>query len=247
MNVLGHPYVAWKVVGRLNKYLVAGSHLPDLVPFVPNSIFSFEEIHESPEKVLRFLEKKYPYARDLALGMMTHSVKFGADKFSREIEEWLLADNTNLRNELLQDILDSTGVGLETAKKLLHNYLWCGVDVHLLKAKLELVRDLAETHQLIDLEETSRILSECFKKDEKEVRRMVDYFFLPLKPGQLVSVKGLVEIWKKHAAGLKEKIVVDEEKTLQLAEKIYALFEDRWEGILEKVVIGTKKNLKPFI
>ena len=36
--------MAYKVVGKLNPYLAAGSHLPDLVSFVPNSVFSFGEI-----------------------------------------------------------------------------------------------------------------------------------------------------------------------------------------------------------
>ena len=34
MNFLGHSYVAHRVTGGLNPWLVAGSHLPDLVPFV---------------------------------------------------------------------------------------------------------------------------------------------------------------------------------------------------------------------
>lgn len=39
MNILGHPYVAYKVAGRLNKYLVAGAHLPDMALFVPSRFF----------------------------------------------------------------------------------------------------------------------------------------------------------------------------------------------------------------
>lgn len=37
MNVLGHSYVAYKVLDRLDKWVVAGSWLPDLVPFVPET------------------------------------------------------------------------------------------------------------------------------------------------------------------------------------------------------------------
>ena len=54
MNVLGHPYVAYRVFGRLDEWIVAGSWLPDLVPFVPDSVFEFEEIHESGERFLKF-------------------------------------------------------------------------------------------------------------------------------------------------------------------------------------------------
>ncbi len=34
-----------------------GSYLPDIVPFVPNSVFEFEEIHEGGEKFLDFLDQ----------------------------------------------------------------------------------------------------------------------------------------------------------------------------------------------
>lgn len=248
MNILGHAYVAFKVTGRLNKYLVAGSHVPDLVPFVPDSVFSFEEIHESGDKFLKFLEEKHPYARDLALGMMVHSVKYGADKFNRAIEEWLLADNEESRSELAREIVDCSGVNLEVARKgRIHNYLWAGIDFYLLKKQRQFVGDLAETHRLINREEIASLLAEGFRKEEKEVKRMVDYLLKPTRPELLTSLEGLVEIWKKFLAVLPEKDAVNETKTIWLFGKIYLLFENQWEKILLEVVTDVKKRLGSFL
>lgn len=60
MNVIGHPYIASKVFGRLTEDLVLGSFISDIVPFVPSSVFEFEEIHEGGEKFLELIFPKQP-------------------------------------------------------------------------------------------------------------------------------------------------------------------------------------------
>lgn len=248
MNVLGHPYVASKVTGRLNKYLVIGSHLPDLVPFVPNPIFTFEEIHEGGEKLLRFLDEKYPRARDLAIGMITHSYKFGADKFNREIENWLLDDNKQIRDELALKIVDCSAVTLRVAKKYrMHNYLWSGIDLYLLEHETKFVRDLAEIHGKINRKEIADLLAECFEKEQREVKRMVNYLLKPIKPELFISLDGLTSVWKVALAGLPEKDKVDKEKTKKLFKEIYQRYKNRWQDILEKVITDVKVKVKPFL
>jgi hypothetical protein len=39
MNIAGHSYVAFKTWGKMDSYLVAGSHLPDIFPFASISVF----------------------------------------------------------------------------------------------------------------------------------------------------------------------------------------------------------------
>ncbi|MCG2686187.1 hypothetical protein L6258_02355, partial [Candidatus Parcubacteria bacterium] len=112
MNILGHPYVADESVGPLDKWLLTGSYLPDLVPFVPNSVFKFEEIHEGGERFLQFLDEHAPDKRNLALGMLTHGVKYGADKFSRDIEEQF----EESREDLAKKIAAASGVSIEVAR-----------------------------------------------------------------------------------------------------------------------------------
>lgn len=133
MNILGHNYIAFRVIGHLNELTIAGSEIPDLVPFVPDSVFTFEEIHESGDDLLRFLDATYPEKRDLAISMMCHSVKFGADAFNSDIDTWLIGDDDKLKKSLATKIADCASIPYEVAyHNRLHNYLWGGLDVYLM-------------------------------------------------------------------------------------------------------------------
>lgn len=248
MNTLGHPYVAYKVTGRINPYLVAGSHIPDLVPFVPDSVFSFEEIHESPDKFLKFLDEKYPDKRDLALGMMSHSMKFGADKLSHTVEGWFLENRQPLRQKMANDIVACSKISFEAANTgRMHNYIWNGVDVYLLRHESDFVRQLKSNYQQVDFAEVATLLAEGFGKDRREVGRMVDGYFSSFNPDDYTSVAGLVRVWRSYLAKLPQGDDVDLEKTQALFEKIYHLFEDRWEEVLELVIDDVRKRMEPFL
>lgn len=248
MNILGHPYVAFKTIGKLTPLVVAGSLLPDLVPFVPNSVFTFQEIHESPDLFFDFLQRNYPKKKDLALGMMSHSVKLGADKFNQEIEGWLLAGNQETRKELAEKIVDCSGVSAEVAEKFrLHNYLWLGIDVYLLKNKQEFIIDLAKVYPQIDCLEIATLLSEAFQKDTNKVLRMVDYLLLPLTQKQIVTLDDLSSAWRIMMAGLPEKDNVNETKAFLLFEEIYERFEEKWEKILEGTIGEVGRTMEPFL
>ena len=239
MNILGHPYIAYKVLGRLNWRIVAGSHLPDLVPFSPDSVFSFKEIHESGDKLL---------PGDLGLAMMTHSVRFGADKFNREIEKWLLKDNDRLKKELALQIVECSGVSFKiAATSRIHNYLWSGVDVYLLKNKSQIVRKIADLFYRIDSQEIADILAHAFKKNREKVKGVIDRFFIPLKKEDLVSLPGLIRIWRTVLARLPEKDAVDEKQTIALFQKIYLLFEKQWQDILNLVIEDVKTRMADFL
>lgn len=246
MNFLGHAYVAYKTTGRLNQYLLAGSYLPDLVPFVPHSVFGFEEMHEGGEKLLKFLKKNSFYAQDLAIGMISHSSKLGADKFNREIENWLLEEKT--KRKLALKIVGCSEVSFEVAFQWrVHNYLWAGIEIYLLRKNFQFVQKIADLYPEINNKKISLILSNCFQKEPKAVQRMVDYHFGAIDPIGLLSLNGLVKIWRKGMAGLPEKDNIDEIKTRQLFEEIYTSFENQWQGILEKVIDQTKINLENFL
>jgi len=137
MNILGHAYVAVKALSGKKSLLITGSLLPETSPFILNNPFTWKEIHESGDKFLKFLDSHYPDKRDLALGIMAHSVKYGADKYNRDIEKWLLKDNLKLKRKLALRIVDCSSISLKVAEEArMHNYLWGGVDVFLLQKKL---------------------------------------------------------------------------------------------------------------
>ncbi|MFH1566021.1 MAG: hypothetical protein ABIB98_02360, partial [bacterium] len=159
MNIIGHSYVSAKVMGRLTDDLILGSILPDMVPFVPGTTFQFEEIHEGGEKFLKFLDVSCPQRRDLALGMLCHGVKFGADRFSPDIEK-RFADK---REELARRIAMASGISLEIASRYrFHNFLWWGVDVQLLWNDPDFVENLSRKFSQMDITETANLLARCF-------------------------------------------------------------------------------------
>jgi len=248
VNIIGHPYVAFKTWGKMNSYLAVGSHLPDIFPFASVSVFKFDEIHEGGEKFLTFLRKNHPDKIGLAIGMICHSVKYGADRFNPEIENWLLTGRPELKRSLSEKIADCSSIDLKTAETArLHNYLWSGVDLYLLKNKKNFINDLAKAHSEANLEKISDVLSKAFHKKKDEVKTIVDQFFNPFKSENLLfSVSGLTRIWKQVLAGLPEKDNVNEKKAILLFENIYSLFEDQWQDILTTVINEVRAKTKKF-
>ncbi len=70
INYFGHTWVAFQAIKRHDPYLLAGSHIPDLVPYVTNSVFTFDEIHESGDSLYQFLKENHPGCINLALGIL---------------------------------------------------------------------------------------------------------------------------------------------------------------------------------
>lgn len=245
MNILGHAYVASKAVKGSENLLVIGSLLPESSPFIADSPFTWEEIHESGEKLLRFLDKNNPKARGLALGILAHSKEFGADKFNKLVED-IVGEK---KEELARKIVDCSGVRIETAReRRLHNYLWWGMDLWILKTRPEFVVKLKKIVSAANIEEISAILSEAFSKDQSKVQMMMEILFKDMyRPEDLNSSLGLARIWSRQVAGLPDKDEVDCGKTALLFEEIFLMFQNKWEEILGEVVNQVKENLKIII
>ncbi len=240
MNVIGHPYVAKRVAGRLTGDLVLGSYYPDIVPFVPGSVFEFEEIHEGGKKLLDFLDKYSPGRRDLALGMLCHSAEFGADGFSRSIAERF----ESKREEYGKRIAEASEISLEIASRArFHNFLWWGVDVQLLRHRRNFVEDLAKKISQIDVSEAASLLAECFDKEIADVSQDILFLLRSYTPERFLSIQGLVEIWANMAAGLPQGDNVNVEKAKRVFEDCARLLEDSWEEILEEIVVEVKNNM----
>lgn len=249
MNFLSHPYVAFKVTGRISPDLVAGSLLNDLAFFVPQPAFSFEEIHEGGEELLGYL-KTHGFPPDLAIGVLTHSVKYGADLFSRKLEK----EYEGYREELTKKIMRvSPNISQEIATKArFHNYLWWGVDVQILEHYPTFAKKVRNCLRLVDLEKINKILADCFRKDPSHVKKNLNFFYGPLEKNNLQTVGDLVKIWQAAASGLPEKDEVDYTKALKLFEECGLIVEDRWQTVLEEVISTLRTNLcnyllaKPF-
>lgn len=237
--------MATEAVKGDRQLLILGSLLPESFPFIKKNPFGLEEIHEGGERFLEFLDRRYPKSRDLALGILSHSKKFGADKWSERIED-LAGDS---REDFLNGITQvSRWSNLMFAKYRLHNFLWWGLDIWILRKKPDFVNEVKLVLKEVNIDETSKLLTECFGRDYVQVKKAVATLFKKIYQWQdLTTVNGLAHIWQRQAAGLPEKDKVDPLKTAVLFEEIYFSFQNNWEGILERVITGVKKNLGSFV
>ena len=244
MNILGHAYVATEAVKGNRQLLILGSLLPESFPFVSGNPFGWEEIHEGGEVFLQFLKKKYFENQDLALGMMTHSAKFGADGWDKEIEKYVDAK----KKKILEGISVASGVNLKIAELRLHNFLWWGMDVWILRNYPDFVNEIISAIKDVKMEEISGLLAGCFNKNHSESKRTVEFLLKNVyQPQDLNTIGGLARIWRRQAAGLPEKDKVNPQKATALFEEIYLMFQNQWSKIMEEAIEMVKKNLKPFV
>lgn len=249
MNILGHNYIAFRLLGHVSPNTLLGSHIPDFVPFLPSSIFTFEEIHENNEDLLKFVGTNYPKSLDLPLSMLCHSIKYGADEYSREIDTWLLENNEKLEDKLSKMISKASNITYETARgPRLHNYLWCGVDLYLIKNNPDnIVKKLVSSLDNINYKNTAHILGDYYKKDVKGVETNLRQHFGLLKSETFQNTKGFTEFWSKFLLPLKENDNLDIKEGIKLLEFIYKTFEDEWENIMNQVEQKVKQKMKPFL
>lgn len=244
MKILGHAYIATRAVKGNKQLLIAGSLLPEMLPYIPNDVFEYNELHEGGKKLLKYLNKNHPEKRDLALGLLSHGVEFGADKFEKE-SETLVEEK---RESILRTIVKANAVTLEIAKYRLHNYVGLGIDWLLVQNESELVKEVQKTLREIDIDEISHLLVEGFEKDETKVKKMVETLFKKIyRSEDLTSIEGLTRIWARQAVGLPEKDKVDIRKASELIQRCAKLLENKWRGYLEKVKFEVSKNLRNFI
>ncbi len=248
MNLIGHNYIAKQVLGRLNPLIVAGCHLPDIVPFIKDSAFSFDEIHESPDKVYAYLVKNAPKSADLGLAMMTHSVKYGADRFNRDIDGWLIGDNMLLKKRIGEMIVKSSGLDVEVAQgPRLHNYLWAGLDFYLLDTQPEFVKEVAKCYKAIDTSKTSQLLAEIFAKPYSEVKNNVDQLIGDVTETDITTKEGYINFLRVFTSQLPEKDDMDQEQTKETLDFIEHAFIDRWNPTINHIVGEVQNNINQFI
>jgi len=244
MNILGHSYVATHSVHGDNSLLIIGSLLPESFLFISNNPFSQEEIHEGGKKFLWFLRDTYPDKCDLALGMLSHGYNKGADKFNKEIEMYAGSQ----REKLLNEIAECSSIDLNTAEYRLHNFLWWGVDVWILRKFPRFVEKIQRTLGGVDIGGISRLLSEAFGKKQQATERVMKILFREIyQPRDLTSIEGLTRIWARQAKGLPEKDRVDITKAVGVIRICVNLLKNEWKNYLEKVRVDVSKNLKVFL
>lgn len=244
MKILGHAYIATHAIDGDNQLLIVGSLLPEMLSYVPNDVFEYKELHEGGKKLLRYLDNHYPEKRDLALGMLSHGVEHGADKFIKQLEGFI----SGKRRSFLEKISQANSISLKFAEYRVHNFLGLGIDWLLIRNESELVREVQQALRKINVEKVSHLLAKGFEKDKAKVGAMVETLFKEIyQPEDLTSVKGLARIWARQTAGLPEKDQVDVQRAAEIIEECANLLREKWEDYLANLVNSVKLNLKPFV
>lgn len=244
MKILGHAYIATHAIEGNNRPLIIGSLLPEMLPYIPNDVFEYEELHEGGKRLLEYLDSCHPEKRDLALGLLSHGVEVGSDKFSRESEKFVASK----KEFLLEKISRAHEINLKTAEGRLHNYVGLGIDWLLVQNEPKLVEETQEALREFDIEEISHLLAEGFKKDETKVRAMVETLFRRIyRPEDLTSIEGLARIWARQSGGLPERDRVNIQKATEIIQECADLLEGKWKGFLESTRIRVGENLESLI
>lgn len=244
MKILGHIYIATNAVDGNNQLLIIGSLLPEMLPYIPNDIFEYQELHEGGRKLLEYLDHHHPEKRDLALGLLSHGGELGADRFSRESEKFVASK----REFLLKKISQAHKIGSKAAEGRIHNYVGLGIDWLLVQNESELVREVQETLKEVDIGEVSHLLAEGFQKDEAKVKLITETLLRKIyQPEDLTSIEGLARTWARQAAGLPEGDRVDILKASEIIQECADLLEGKWRGFLESTRIKVRENLQPLI
>ena len=256
MNILGHSLISLNVFGKFGGVggigvkgendLVIGALLPESCPFISDNPFTFDEIHEGGEKLLKFLKKKYPNRIGLALGMLSHSVSFGADSFNPVIEKYVTGERRENKT-ILGEIREATGVDDKTSKGLLHNFLWAGVDFWILEKYPDLVKQIAEAIIAVDYKTVGIMLAGCFGKDTVKSEKLVRVLFRDIYwPDDLFNHEGLARTWLRHSEKLKFDRQIDFGKTVLLIEKCQEFMKDEWEELVKEVETSVRSRMSGF-
>jgi hypothetical protein len=248
VNILGHNYVAKLVLNKYNSEIAAGCHLPDLVPFLKGSTLSFEEIHENPELVYEYSSKHNGVGKDLALGLMTHSVKFGADKFNRDIDIWLLENDETIKQEIAEQISEASNINIDIAKGgRMHNYLWCGLDFYIIDNFPDFLPEMNAAYKNIDTDNLSRILSTIFNKPFDLIREDIKKHIALVINHDIKDKQSFLMFWKDFISDLPDRDDVNLEKALETISFIEEHFNKHWEGIVNRVVLDIKNRMKLYL
>jgi len=246
MKLLGHAWVAVNAVPKGDRnLLILGSILPEIMYYTSNHPFEYEEIHEGGDIVYNYLKKKKPDWTDLGLGMLTHSVKMGADKFNFDENLTILGYEGEKVDELRRKLVEVLGITYETAKIRAHNIMELAVELRIIKKHPEFVDEFNEAIASKEIRtEIKKVLSGCFSKDSKSVSASVDVLLGKAKPGYFKDALGLASLWAELSKQFDPAF--DRRQLAKLLIELQKSYSGKDKEFLKKCINWTKKNIESF-
>lgn len=248
MKVLGHIYVVLEAAGKRNSpLLVWGSILPEMSPYIRSCPFTWEQIHERGEDVVKFLQKNKPELVDLGMGLMAHSVRWGADKFDSFEEIEKLGYKRGVDAEFEKDVAESAGLtDLDVAQRRVHNLLDLSLEYYIFQHHDWVLEDLKKAFGEVAVPELAKPLAECFGKDPKVAEVAINDLKEVFVPEDLTTVPGLARTWLRYTSGLPDGLT-DLGKTEQVIKRSCQIIAGKEEEFLHSAVEWTRENIKPYL
>jgi predicted nucleotide-binding protein (sugar kinase/HSP70/actin superfamily) len=179
---------------------------------------------------------------------MTHSVKFGADKFNRDIDTWLLGNNEGLQQTIAEKICEASNIDIDTAKGgRMHNYLWCGLDFFVIDNYPKFIPEMNSAYKNVDIDEISAILSEVFHKPIDLIKDNVKKHIDLVINHEIKDKQSFLRFWKDFISDLPDKDDVNLEKAYETIIFIENQFNKHWEEIINRVVSDIEDRMKFYL
>ncbi|MFC1625976.1 hypothetical protein ACFL1Q_02970 [Patescibacteria group bacterium] len=245
MKFVGHAWVAVNSFPTGNKkLLILGSILPEIMYYTQNHPFVFEEIHEGGQKLYQFLLKNKPEWKDIGLGMASHSVEMGADKFNYDENLGLLGYKGKQIEKMRNDLTEVLGISYETAKTRAHNILELATELTIIRKHPDFMKEFKNAiSDLNAQEEIKTILSKCFHKPKDEVDKSVNELFNKARPEYFENSEGLAKLWSELSRPLPDP-EPNTKKLSLLLEHISSNFQGKEELFYKKAIEYTAGNLE---
>lgn len=247
MKLLGHAWVAVNSIeeGNLDQ-IVVGSVLPEMMYYTKSNPFIKSEIHEGGDIFYQFLKIKHFEFKDIGLGMVAHSVKYGADRFNFDDKMSVLGFLEESALELRKRLVEILHVDFETSKTRLHNILELAVEANIVRDHPEFIKDFCSAISNKDLENSSaEFLSECFNKDKDKVEESVVEIFGKAKPEYFQDSDGLARLWMKLSCDF------DPEPDLKSLSNLLSDLSNNFNGkdrlFLKECIDWTRGNIQNLI
>lgn len=245
MKILGHLYVALRALPNHDPRLLAwGSILPEMMFYIKENPFRYEEIHEGGEKVIIFLAKQKPKWVDLGLGIMAHSQKTGADFFDKEKQLKKLGSPKDGNPDFERELAEALNLKNATdAKTRVHNILGLALDLYIAQNKPWVFTDLKEAFAKVPTREIAEALANCFKKPkiqtEKAVRSLKDKINLE----DLTTAEGLAKTWSRFSLVLPER-KINVHKTAIVIRQATQIIHGHEETFLNLAIKRTRQKIR---
>lgn len=244
MKFLGHAWVAVNSFPSGNrKLLILGAILPEIMYYTDKHPFSFEEIHEGGNELYQYLLEHKPEWKDLGLGMVSHSVRSGADRFNFDENLAMLGYEGIQVEKLRKRLTEILGINYETAKTRAHNVLELAAELTIIRKNPGFIKEFKAA--IVDLdtrEQIKTILAGCFDKPKDEVDKSVNELFDKAKPEYFNNSEGLAKLWSKLSRALPDP-EPDVNKLSMFLGQLSSDFKGKDEIFLQKSIEFTSKNL----